>query len=136
MGPRPRTHLLQGVDHRGRSGPEIDIRNVEDLHARPLEPAAVIRVGAGVFAQSLEDLPGTWLGFSATAGSRLFISIRMAASWIHPLQVRFVPRGDRTVRGAARWSGMAPQWSLYAITAISMFAPLGRADTSTATRAG
>src|SRR5919201_5853308 len=35
-------------------------------------------------------------GRSATSGSRLFISIRRAASWGHPLQDRFVPRGART----------------------------------------
>src|SRR5690606_8019562 len=37
-------------------------------------------------------------GFSATSGSRLFISIRLAASWIQPLAVRFPPRGALTVR--------------------------------------
>src|ERR1700682_1018862 len=33
-------------------------------------------------------------GFSATSGSRLFISIRSAASCCHPLQEIAVPRGD------------------------------------------
>src|SRR5580658_6515861 len=32
-------------------------------------------------------------GFSATSGSRLFISMRRAASWCQPLQLRSVPRG-------------------------------------------
>src|SRR5215831_14382716 len=40
-------------------------------------------------------------GCSATSGSRLFISIRMAASCGQPLQVRSVPRGARTGRGPA-----------------------------------
>ena len=38
-------------------------------------------------------------GFSATSGSRLFISMRIAASVCHDLQVRCVPRGARTGRG-------------------------------------
>src|SRR5579864_3819964 len=39
-------------------------------------------------------------GRSATSGSRLFMSMRMAASCPHPRQVRFEPRGARTTRGA------------------------------------
>src|SRR3954471_9167949 len=38
-------------------------------------------------------------GRSATSGSRLFCSIRSAASWIHPLQERAVPRAARTTCG-------------------------------------
>src|SRR5436189_1618387 len=34
-------------------------------------------------------------GFSATSSSRLFISIRIAASWCQPLQEIDVPRGAR-----------------------------------------
>ena len=41
----------------------------------------------------------------ATSGSRLFISMRIAASWPQPLQVRVLPRGART--GA--WL-MSPSW--------------------------
>src|SRR5215472_13858500 len=41
----------------------------------------------------------SWSGCSATSGSRLFISIRMAASCGHALQVRAEPRGARTGRG-------------------------------------
>jgi hypothetical protein len=41
----------------------------------------------------------SWSGCSATSGSRLFISIRMAASCGHPLQDRVLPRGARTGRG-------------------------------------
>src|SRR2546423_12926438 len=37
-------------------------------------------------------------GFSATSGSRLFISIRSAASWCQPLQLLSLPRGARTTR--------------------------------------
>src|ERR1035437_9223372 len=40
-------------------------------------------------------------GRSATSGSRLFISIRRAASWAQPLQLRSGPRGARTARGPA-----------------------------------
>src|ERR1700721_2076004 len=40
-------------------------------------------------------------GCAATSGSRLFISIRMAASCGQPLQLRSVPRGARTGRGPA-----------------------------------
>src|SRR5215471_12154205 len=40
-------------------------------------------------------------GFSATSGSRLFSSIRRAASCCHPRQRREVPRAARTTRGAA-----------------------------------
>src|SRR5450756_636749 len=40
-------------------------------------------------------------GRSATSGSRLFISIRSAASWAQPLQLRSGPRGARTARGPA-----------------------------------
>src|SRR5215203_444865 len=36
-------------------------------------------------------------GRSATSGSRLFISMRRAASWCQPLQVRSLPRGARMV---------------------------------------
>src|SRR5829696_6579080 len=36
-------------------------------------------------------------GRSATSGSRLFISMRRAASWCQPLQVRSPPRGARIV---------------------------------------
>src|SRR5580698_3276253 len=43
----------------------------------------------------------SWSGCSATSGSRLFISIRMAASCGQPLQLRSVPRGARTGRGPA-----------------------------------
>ena len=39
-------------------------------------------------------------GRSATSGSRLFISIRIAASCGQPLQVSAVPRGERIVRVA------------------------------------
>src|SRR5579872_4541094 len=39
-------------------------------------------------------------GRSATSGSRLFMSMRMAASCPHPRQVRFEPRGARTTRAA------------------------------------
>src|SRR5579862_6784327 len=38
----------------------------------------------------------SWSGCSATSGSRLFISMRMAPSWPQPLQVRWLPRGART----------------------------------------
>src|ERR1700759_3536168 len=41
----------------------------------------------------------SWSGCSATSGSRLFISIRRAASCGHPWQLRLVPRGARTGRG-------------------------------------
>ena len=41
-------------------------------------------------------------GSSATSGSRLFMSIRRAASCCHPLQESSVPRGARTVRGPLR----------------------------------
>src|ERR1700761_5754255 len=40
-------------------------------------------------------------GCSATSGSRLFISIRIAASCGHPWQLSSVPRGARTGRGPA-----------------------------------
>src|SRR6266446_1550311 len=40
-------------------------------------------------------------GRSATSGSRLFISMRSAASCCQPLQESVVPRGARMVRG--RW---------------------------------
>src|SRR5205807_308822 len=40
-------------------------------------------------------------GRSATSGSRLFISIRSAASCCQPRQEIAVPRGARTVRGPA-----------------------------------
>src|SRR5580698_9621198 len=40
----------------------------------------------------------SWSGCSATSGSRLFMSIRMAASCGQPLQVSAVPRGARTSR--------------------------------------
>src|SRR5436190_512159 len=40
-------------------------------------------------------------GFSATSGSRLFISIRRAASCTHPLQLIWAPRGARIVRVVA-----------------------------------
>src|SRR5450759_5149302 len=43
-------------------------------------------------------------GRSATSGSRLFISIRSAASWAQPLQLRSGPRGARTARG--------PEWDV------------------------
>src|SRR5439155_4681964 len=39
-------------------------------------------------------------GFSATSGSKLFISIRSAASCSQPLQLSLVPRGARTRRPA------------------------------------
>src|SRR4029077_18933466 len=42
-----------------------------------------------------------WSGSSATSGSRLFISIRGAASCGQPRQDSSVPRGARTVRGPA-----------------------------------
>src|SRR5437773_7997242 len=38
-------------------------------------------------------------GRSATSGSRLFMSIRRAASWIQPLQDRSSPRGARSTLG-------------------------------------
>ena len=38
-------------------------------------------------------------GRSATSGSRLFISIRMAASWGQPRQLSSLPLGARTGRG-------------------------------------
>src|SRR6478752_5173759 len=41
----------------------------------------------------------SWSGCSATSGSRLFISIRSAASWTHPLQLRVVPCGARMTGG-------------------------------------
>src|SRR6476659_11158213 len=37
-------------------------------------------------------------GFSATSGSRLFMSIRSAASWCQPLQLISLPRGARMTR--------------------------------------
>src|SRR6476646_2854366 len=40
-------------------------------------------------------------GRSATSGSRLFISIRMAASWCQPLQLSNVPRG--ALMGVMGW---------------------------------
>src|SRR5688572_28367848 len=40
-----------------------------------------------------------WSGSSATSGSRLFMSIRRAASWAQPRQVNSGPRGARTGRG-------------------------------------
>src|ERR1700730_15035982 len=40
----------------------------------------------------------SWSGFSATSGSRLFINIRIAASWCQLLQLSSLPRGARTVR--------------------------------------
>src|SRR5262249_7735601 len=43
----------------------------------------------------------SWSGCSATSGSRLFMSIRMAASCGQPRQVSAVPRGARTGRGPA-----------------------------------
>src|SRR5688572_22373843 len=46
-----------------------------------------------------------WSGSSATSGSRLFMSIRRAASWAQPRQVSSGPRGARTGRGPA--PGMA-----------------------------
>src|SRR6187402_3562655 len=42
-----------------------------------------------------------WSGSSATSGSRLFMSIRSAASCCQPRQEISVPRGARTVRGRA-----------------------------------
>src|SRR6266436_6414369 len=47
----------------------------------------------------------SWSGCSATSGSRLFISMRIAASWAQPLQLRWVPRGART----GSWI-MSPSW--------------------------
>src|SRR5215471_16679401 len=51
----------------------------------------------------------SWSGCSATSGSRLFMSIRMAASCGQPRQVSAVPRGARTGRGpeAAPPAGVA-----------------------------
>jgi hypothetical protein len=40
----------------------------------------------------------SWSGRSATSGSRLFISIRSAASCCHPRHEISVPRGARTTR--------------------------------------
>src|ERR1039457_368756 len=40
-------------------------------------------------------------GLSATSGSRLFISMRSAASCCQPRQESWVPRGARIVRGSA-----------------------------------
>src|SRR5262244_3847673 len=47
----------------------------------------------------------SWSGCSATSGSRLFISMRIAASVAQLLQVRWVPRGART----GSWI-MCPSW--------------------------
>src|ERR671936_2521948 len=47
----------------------------------------------------------SWSGCSATSGSRLFISMRIAASVAQLLQVRWVPRGART----GSWI-MSPSW--------------------------
>src|SRR6266516_268380 len=51
----------------------------------------------------------SWSGCSATSGSRLFMSIRMAASCGQPRQVSAVPWGARTGRGpeVARPAGVA-----------------------------
>ena len=68
MGQRPGSHLLQGVDQRGRRGSEVDVRDVKDLHAGPQEPAAFGRVGTSVFPEPLQDLPRTWLGIAASLG--------------------------------------------------------------------
>src|ERR1700744_3085931 len=46
----------------------------------------------------------SWSGCSATSGSRLFISIRIAASWAQPRHVSSEPRGARTT------SLMCPSW--------------------------
>src|ERR1700736_2789481 len=55
----------------------------------------------------------SWSGFSATSGSRLFINIRIAASWCQLLQLSSLPRGARTVRGASRTDiGLADRLSL------------------------
>src|SRR5215470_12528145 len=43
----------------------------------------------------------SWSGCSATSGSRLFMSIRMAASCGQPRQLSVVPRGARTGRAPA-----------------------------------
>src|SRR4051794_8059709 len=47
----------------------------------------------------------SWSGCSATSGSRLFISMRMAPSVAQLWQVSWVPRGDRT----GSWI-MSPSW--------------------------
>src|SRR5256712_6231511 len=63
-----------------------------------------VRHTASKQAQSRTAFPvppyttSSW-GRSATSGSRLFMSIRSAASWIQPLQDRCGPRGARTTLG-------------------------------------
>src|ERR1035438_543832 len=47
----------------------------------------------------------SWSGCSATSGSRLFISMRMAASCAQPWQLSWAPRGART----GSWV-MGPSW--------------------------
>src|SRR5260370_31820004 len=49
----------------------------------------------------------SWPGCSATSGSRLFMSIRMAASCGHPLHVSVAPRGARTTRSVTRSSSLS-----------------------------
>ena len=65
-----------------------------------------VRTMASKLFQSRAALPAppyttSWSGSSATSGSRLFISMRSAASCCQPLQLISVPRGARTGRGPA-----------------------------------
>src|ERR1700753_3245181 len=49
----------------------------------------------------------SWSGCSATSGSRLFMSMRMAASWAQPLQLSGEPCGAWTGPGLVV---MSPSW--------------------------
>src|ERR1700761_7005196 len=49
----------------------------------------------------------SWSGCSATSGSRLFMSMRMAASWAQPLQLSWEPCGAWTGPGLVV---MSPSW--------------------------
>ena len=65
-----------------------------------------VRTMASKLFQSRAALPAppytmSLSGSSATSGSRLFISMRIAASCCQPLQLISVPRGARTSRGPA-----------------------------------
>ena len=61
----------------------------------------IVYGGSGRAARPVPPYTTRSAGRSATSGSRLFISIRIAASWIQPLQEMEEPRGARTDRGPA-----------------------------------
>src|SRR5436305_3723209 len=69
-------------------------------------------------------------GRSATSGSRLFMSIRSAASCCHPRQESSVPRGARTTRGSWRVAVMAAILVLLVARQTGIVSRVERAETT------